>query len=871
MRFAPRAPRRESVLGGDGREATGWGGGAHSAAAGRARARSRGAAGMAQPGADPCENDAALALALATQVSPRRSGRARKPPLRVGPEPEPRRAAPAVARAVIAPGVEGAAGAPAAPAGGEVACDSSAAAAEGAPARAGAPAGAPASALVGEPNADHASVACDAAAVGAVTGGNTAAAEQLPVGAGAAQDAAAALNVAQFEVEERKPDITGAGANAELVALTTEADANAARAAARGRAESLKVFWYKPKGYPFWPVQVVDVEKCEEFNNVDLEPVIARKVKKPKADTLVQYFGEEQFDWIAASALVPFSVGLDKGFDKKKRGVPTALQVAWALLERDELSKFWWCRPRPDTPPPSPVKPKPIKVKKEKAAKTKKAQKQKGKAKGPPPKPAPPPQPKLGLLPPVSSTWLTAKPRRRRENIEDADGKRSWRYAPGVGEPFDIFSDFMCPTEVMDITGPKYGKLSRSTWVSAPRCRPVPKADVQVCNCKPAPNGGPSCLEQCLNRQTKTFCHPTLCPCGEACTNKPFHKLKSPPVKVFATEGRGWGVKAAAAIPAGTFVVEYIGELIGEADVEARLWEAKHTGEDNFYMMQIDDARTIDARHRGNFSRLLNSGCEPNCETERWTDPATGEARIGIFTKRDVKEGEELIYDYCFQHFGTDASATSFVCICGAPSCRGALDAARALTDPREMGKGKGKGKGCKDKGGRGGKGGKGKGNGKKRRTSCQGSQVAAKAKRPKVASASGLFAGRPVAVTYDGGALYNGVVAICDVDTGTMVVKFSEGEEESIHLAEGGVEFTDREHTPDEAAALARVAAGGHGAAGKVGEDGSRGGEDAAAVTNTVLSNGNACVLANEVEQQRQAEQHKQLGEELSQQQGGQ
>eukprot|EP00793_Prasinoderma_coloniale_P005964 PRCOL_00004438-RA len=735
---------------------------------------------MAQPGADPCENDAALALALATQVSPRRSGRARKPPLRVGPETEPRRAAPAVARAVIAPGVEGAAGAPAAPAGGEVACDSSAAAAEG-----------------------------------------------------AAQDAAAARNLAQFEVEERKPDITGAGANAELVALTTEADANAARAAARGRAESLKVFWYKPKGYPFWPVQVVDVEKCEEFNNVDLEPVIARKVKKPKADTLVQYFGEEQFDWIAASALVPFSVGLDKGFDKKKRGVPTALQVAWALLERDELSKFWWCRPRPDTPPPSPVKPKPIKVKKEKAAKTKKAQKQKGKAKGPPPKPAPPPQPKLGLLPPVSSTWLTAKPRRRRENIEDADGKRSWRYAPGVGEPFDIFSDFMCPTEVMDITGPKYGKLSRSTWVSAPRCRPVPKADVQVCNCKPAPNGGPSCLEQCLNRQTKTFCHPTLCPCGEACTNKPFHKLKSPPVKVFATEGRGWGVKAAAAIPAGTFVVEYIGELIGEADVEARLWEAKHTGEDNFYMMQIDDARTIDARHRGNFSRLLNSGCEPNCETERWTDPATGEARIGIFTKRDVKEGEELIYDYCFQHFGTDASATSFVCICGAPSCRGALDAARALTDPR--------------------------------------SQVAAKAKRPKVASASGLFAGRPVAVTYDGGALYNGVVAICDVDTGTMVVKFSEGEEESIHLAEGGVEFTDREHTPDEAAALARVAAGGHGAAGKVGEDGSRGDEDAAAVTNTVLSNGNACVLDNEVGQQRQAEQHKQLGEELSQQQEGQ
>ena len=31
-------------------------------------------------------------------------------------------------------------------------------------------------------------------------------------------------------------------------------------------------------------------------------------------------------------------------------------------------------------------------------------------------------------------------------------------------------------------------------------------------------------------------------------------------------------------------------------------------------------------------------------------------------------------YDYCFTHFG-GYSATSFLCVCGAPDCRGTLDA----------------------------------------------------------------------------------------------------------------------------------------------------------------------------------------------------
>lgn len=88
-----------------------------------------------------------------------------------------------------------------------------------------------------------------------------------------------------------------------------------------------------------------------------------------------------------------------------------------------------------------------------------------------------------------------------------------------------------------------------------------------------------------------------------------------------------------------------------------------------------DCTQVIDARYKGNMSRLINSACEPNCVTQRWTEAATGETRVGIFTLRDVAAGEELTYDYCFTHFDADnADAASFRCCCGSPRCRGSLD-----------------------------------------------------------------------------------------------------------------------------------------------------------------------------------------------------
>ena len=89
-------------------------------------------------------------------------------------------------------------------------------------------------------------------------------------------------------------------------------------------------------------------------------------------------------------------------------------------------------------------------------------------------------------------------------------------------------------------------------------------------------------------------------------------------------------------------MVEYIGEILNDVQCAQRLAADKERGETNFYMMEVNRNQVIDARYKGNVSRLINSACQPNCETQRWVDGGSGETRVGIFTMRDVAAGEEL-------------------------------------------------------------------------------------------------------------------------------------------------------------------------------------------------------------------------------------
>jgi hypothetical protein len=53
------------------------------------------------------------------------------------------------------------------------------------------------------------------------------------------------------------------------------------------------------------------------------------------------------------------------------------------------------------------------------------------------------------------------------------------------------------------------------------------------------------------------------CRCGPSCTNTPAaRKASAAPLRLVALPGKGVGAVAKAAIPAGAFVAEYLGEVV---------------------------------------------------------------------------------------------------------------------------------------------------------------------------------------------------------------------------------------------------------------------------------------------------------------------
>jgi hypothetical protein len=184
---------------------------------------------------------------------------------------------------------------------------------------------------------------------------------------------------------------------------------------------------------------------------------------------------------------------------------------------------------------------------------------------------------------------------------------------------------FVLPRQLLLNRPPKFELLKRNTFVSRERPKRLAKHDVHVCVCRPErvvqPDGSEvlvGCHRDCLNRLSHIHCDPRTCPCGALCSNRPFHLLRPPPVEVFLTRDRGHGVRAIAPLPKGAFVVEYAGEVIDQAELSARMDAARDSGEQHFYIMELAPGLFIDARRKGNHARLLNSCCEPNCETQKW-------------------------------------------------------------------------------------------------------------------------------------------------------------------------------------------------------------------------------------------------------------
>ncbi|XP_043589908.1 histone-lysine N-methyltransferase NSD2 isoform X4 [Bombus pyrosoma] len=210
---------------------------------------------------------------------------------------------------------------------------------------------------------------------------------------------------------------------------------------------------------------------------------------------------------------------------------------------------------------------------------------------------------------------------------------------------------------------PHYVKLKMNKPVG--NVKPAEVESIVACDCDAEWENPCAPGTDCLNRILLVECSPGICPAGAKCKNQAFVQRQYPAMEPFHTIGRGWGLRSLEHIKAGQFVIEYVGEVIDEAEYKRRLHRKKELKNENFYFLTIDNNRMIDAEPKGNLSRFMNHSCSPNCETQKWT--VNGDTRIGLFALCDIERGEELTFNY---NLACDGE-TRKPCLCGAPNCSG--------------------------------------------------------------------------------------------------------------------------------------------------------------------------------------------------------
>ncbi len=129
------------------------------------------------------------------------------------------------------------------------------------------------------------------------------------------------------------------------------------------------------------------------------------------------------------------------------------------------------------------------------------------------------------------------------------------------------------------------------------------------------------------------------------------------------------GCFAAESMPAGAVFREYTGERITTAEAIRREEDLNRSG---VYTLWTDDGDVIDGWLGGNETIYLNHACAPNCFM------AEEAGRVYLGAARDIAAGEELTIDYAY-----DAHTPRVTCRCGAPDCRGFLN---AVAGPAEAG-----------------------------------------------------------------------------------------------------------------------------------------------------------------------------------------
>ncbi|KAJ1664993.1 hypothetical protein IW140_003606 [Coemansia sp. RSA 1813] len=178
------------------------------------------------------------------------------------------------------------------------------------------------------------------------------------------------------------------------------------------------------------------------------------------------------------------------------------------------------------------------------------------------------------------------------------------------------------------------------------------------------------------------------CRCGSGCKTRVVQRGTRISFEIRRFAQKGWGALTKQRIPRGTFIAEYVGEVISFEEAERRGLEDTAVG--LTYLFDLDMACgsteaadfSVDAKTHGNVSHFFNHSCQPNMEIRpvyvEHRDPRLH--HLAFFSSRDIAAGEELTFDYSpYYSLNAGASAASgdtvhnakFACHCGTKECRG--------------------------------------------------------------------------------------------------------------------------------------------------------------------------------------------------------
>ncbi|CAJ1386974.1 unnamed protein product [Effrenium voratum] len=181
---------------------------------------------------------------------------------------------------------------------------------------------------------------------------------------------------------------------------------------------------------------------------------------------------------------------------------------------------------------------------------------------------------------------------------------------------------------------------------------------------------------------------------------EPREPLQPPQLRVQWMGATGWGAVAAEALLPGGFVCFYAGELLADAEAEARctapgrdaylfnLTTAKQCRKLGAEVVSTGDednpVYVIDAYVKGNVGRFLNHACGPSFEANVSPIYLFGPEdvvdarlpRVAFFANRSIAPGEELRYDYGMPPeavLSPSGGVRHQSCLCESRACRGRI------------------------------------------------------------------------------------------------------------------------------------------------------------------------------------------------------